>query len=216
MRVGGRSPTRVAGRPVVTRPVALWFPRRAHCRYLPSLRRMRASSTMTVTRNTISRTTGIRLYMIAPFGEGHSCKGTVTSLVLRGERKARRAAPPLGDWLVSLAPVARRPMLAPRFPSRVRALAPWESESWPILANSLTSRGPPCYWHIFHVCGGEGFRSVFRRQSAESDESDFEGGLIRACAELNDVSFILTRDGAAFRRSRVRAVSAKEYLEICG
>ena len=57
---------------------------------------------------------------------------------------------------------------------------------------------------------------MFRRKSAESDESDFEGGLIRACAELNDASFILTRDGAAFRRSRVRAVSAKEYLEICG
>lgn len=52
--------------------------------------------------------------------------------------------------------------------------------------------------------------------SAESDEPDFEDGLIRACAELNDVSFILTRDGAAFQRSHVRAVSAKEYLEICG
>lgn len=57
---------------------------------------------------------------------------------------------------------------------------------------------------------------MFRRQSAESDEPDFEDGLIRACAELNDISFILTRDSAAFRRSRVRAVSAKEYLEICG
>lgn len=47
-------------------------------------------------------------------------------------------------------------------------------------------------------------------------EPDFEDGLIRACAELNGVDFILTRDGGAFRGSRVRAVSCAEYLEICG
>lgn len=45
-------------------------------------------------------------------------------------------------------------------------------------------------------------------------EPDFEDGLVRACAELNDVDFILTRDAKAFRRSRVRAVTCAEYLEI--
>ena len=47
-------------------------------------------------------------------------------------------------------------------------------------------------------------------------EPDFEDGLVRACAELNDVDFIITRDAAAFRKSRVRSVSAAEYLEIVG
>ena len=45
-------------------------------------------------------------------------------------------------------------------------------------------------------------------------EPDFEDGLVRACAELNDVDFIITRDAAAFRKSRVRSVTAAEYLEI--
>lgn len=52
--------------------------------------------------------------------------------------------------------------------------------------------------------------------SIHSNEPDFEDGLIRACAELNDVDFILTRDAAAFRVSTVRAVSCAEYLDICG
>lgn len=47
-------------------------------------------------------------------------------------------------------------------------------------------------------------------------EPDFEDGLVRACAELNDVDFILARDARAFRRSSVRAVTCAEYLEICG
>ena len=51
--------------------------------------------------------------------------------------------------------------------------------------------------------------------SLKSGESDFEDGLIRACAELNDVSFILTRDAKAFKTSRVRALDCAEYLEIC-
>lgn len=51
--------------------------------------------------------------------------------------------------------------------------------------------------------------------SLKSREPDFEDGLIRACAELNDVSFILTRDAKAFKTSRVRALNCAEYLEIC-
>ena len=41
--------------------------------------------------------------------------------------------------------------------------------------------------------------------SLHGNEPDFEDGLIRACAELNDVDFILTRDARAFARSKVRA-----------
>lgn len=47
-------------------------------------------------------------------------------------------------------------------------------------------------------------------------EPNFEDGLVRACAELNDVDFILTRDARAFKCSSVRAVTCAEYLEICG
>lgn len=50
--------------------------------------------------------------------------------------------------------------------------------------------------------------------SAESDEPDFEDGLIRACAELNHADFILTRDVAAFKNSPIRAVTCAEYLRI--
>ena len=50
--------------------------------------------------------------------------------------------------------------------------------------------------------------------SFDSNEPDFEDGLVRACAELNDIGFILTRDAAAFRKSTVRAVTCREYLEI--
>lgn len=51
-------------------------------------------------------------------------------------------------------------------------------------------------------------------RSLNSNEPDFEDGLIRAYAELNDVDFILTRDAQAFQKSKVRAVSCVEYLEI--
>lgn len=52
--------------------------------------------------------------------------------------------------------------------------------------------------------------------SLHGTEPDFEDGLVRACAELNDVDFILTRDANAFRRSTVRAVTCAEYLELAG
>lgn len=48
----------------------------------------------------------------------------------------------------------------------------------------------------------------------QGNEPDFEDGLVRACAELNDVDFILTRDVAAFSRCKIRSVTCAEYLEI--
>lgn len=50
--------------------------------------------------------------------------------------------------------------------------------------------------------------------SMRSGEPDFEDGLVRACAELNEVDFIPTRDERAFRTSRVRALTCREYLEL--
>lgn len=50
--------------------------------------------------------------------------------------------------------------------------------------------------------------------AVDSDEPDFEDGLVRAAAELNDVDFILTHDKAAFRNSPIRAVTCAEYVEI--
>lgn len=50
--------------------------------------------------------------------------------------------------------------------------------------------------------------------SLRCNEPDFEDGLIRACAELNDIDFILTRDAEAFRGSKVRALSCADYLKF--
>ena len=50
----------------------------------------------------------------------------------------------------------------------------------------------------------------------DSNEPDFEDGLIRAFAELNDVDFIISRDEKAFLRAKTRKLSAAEYLEIAG
>ena len=49
-------------------------------------------------------------------------------------------------------------------------------------------------------------------RSLQSNEPDFEDGLIRACAELNGADFIVTRDRDAFAGGKVRSVTAKEFL----
>ena len=45
-----------------------------------------------------------------------------------------------------------------------------------------------------------------------SNEPDFEDGLIRSCAELNNCDFIISRDKDAFAGSTVRCATAREYL----
>lgn len=52
------------------------------------------------------------------------------------------------------------------------------------------------------------------RTSAYSDEPDFEDGLIRAVAEKHGMDFIITRDSAAFSRSTVKSMTARQYIEI--
>lgn len=57
-----------------------------------------------------------------------------------------------------------------------------------------------------------GLRESLR--ALNSDESDYEDGLVRAVAELNAIDFIITRDDAAFERSTIRSMTAQHYLEI--
>lgn len=45
-----------------------------------------------------------------------------------------------------------------------------------------------------------------------SNEPDFEDGLVRACAELNDVDFIISRDARAFAGSTKKHVTPRQYL----
>lgn len=47
-----------------------------------------------------------------------------------------------------------------------------------------------------------------------SNEPDFEDGLTRACAELNDIDFILTRREGAFKGSSVRSMDCADYLKF--
>lgn len=49
----------------------------------------------------------------------------------------------------------------------------------------------------------------------DSSEPDFEDGIVRVIAESEKVDFILTRDFDAYRDSRVKALTAKRYLELC-
>lgn len=48
----------------------------------------------------------------------------------------------------------------------------------------------------------------------DSNEPDFEDGLVRACAELNDADFIISRDAKAFEKAKLRKLTAAEYLAI--
>ena len=52
------------------------------------------------------------------------------------------------------------------------------------------------------------------RAAASSNEPDFEDGIVRACAESADVDFIISRDESAFRRSKIKRVTAQEYLDL--
>ena len=46
-----------------------------------------------------------------------------------------------------------------------------------------------------------------------SDEPDFEDGIIRSCAELQGVDYIVSRDEKAFRHSVVKRMSPQEYVD---
>ena len=52
------------------------------------------------------------------------------------------------------------------------------------------------------------------RSAAKSNEPDFEDGIVRACAENAHADFIISRNAAAFRRSKIKRVTAREYLDL--
>lgn len=59
-------------------------------------------------------------------------------------------------------------------------------------------------------------KASYTKTALESDESDFEDGLVRAAAEAEGVFAIITRDGQPFEGSTVPAMSAARYLELFG
>lgn len=48
--------------------------------------------------------------------------------------------------------------------------------------------------------------------SLHSNEPDFEDGIVRACAELNDADFIISRDARAFAGSKLKSMPASVFL----
>jgi len=44
------------------------------------------------------------------------------------------------------------------------------------------------------------------------NEPDFEDGIIRACAELNHMDYLITRDKSAFKDAQVKVLSPTELL----
>jgi predicted nucleic acid-binding protein len=50
--------------------------------------------------------------------------------------------------------------------------------------------------------------------AARSNEPDFEDGIVRACAENAQVDIIISRDESAFKKTKVRRLSAKEYVDL--
>ena len=52
------------------------------------------------------------------------------------------------------------------------------------------------------------------RTAVESNEPDFEDGLIRACAEREKVDFIISRNEGAYARSPIKRLSAQDYVDL--
>lgn len=55
---------------------------------------------------------------------------------------------------------------------------------------------------------------AFVFDALDSDEPDYEDGLIRAAAEALQVDVIVTYDKKAFKRSTIPAMTAREALEL--
>lgn len=57
-------------------------------------------------------------------------------------------------------------------------------------------------------------RGAYGKKALQSDEPDFEDGLIRACVEAEAANCIITRDAEAFRGSRIPSMTAEAYLKL--
>ena len=53
-------------------------------------------------------------------------------------------------------------------------------------------------------------------EALASDEPDFEDGMVRACAEHEGATVIITRDKKAFTASAIPALPAAEFLAQVG
>ena len=59
-----------------------------------------------------------------------------------------------------------------------------------------------------------GVDAAFCRLAALSNEPDFEDALIRASAEQANADFIISRDEKAFAGSRLKRLSARDYVDF--
>ena len=59
-------------------------------------------------------------------------------------------------------------------------------------------------------------KASYAKTALESDEPDFEDGLVRAAAETEGAFAIITRDVRAFGGSAVPAMPVVRYLELFG
>ena len=50
--------------------------------------------------------------------------------------------------------------------------------------------------------------------AAQSNEPDFEDGIIRSCAEQLGAEYIISRDEKAFKNSPIKRITAEEYIDM--
>lgn len=67
------------------------------------------------------------------------------------------------------------------------------------------------FMQIFHVCAVD---MPACKRAVDSDEPDFEDGIIRAIAEVEGADFIITRDTAAYMAANVGKLDAAALLDL--
>jgi predicted nucleic acid-binding protein len=117
----------------------------------------------------------------------------------------------------------------------------WHSEVKTLVDNSITAGHEiyvatlsckDAYFVLGRICGEPAARrsvqNVFLTmellpvdskttyEGFHSTEPDFEDGIIRACAELNHIDFLVTRDERAFKGIKTQKVTPVQMLAICG
>ena len=68
-------------------------------------------------------------------------------------------------------------------------------------------------WDIYSVFDLVDLDAMLVLDSLESDEPDYEDGIIRAAANALQVDAIISYDEKAFRKSKIPKMTAKEVLE---
>lgn len=77
----------------------------------------------------------------------------------------------------------------------------------PVARNTIRS-----IMNVFTIC-------PVNRETCErafnSNEPDFEDGIVRACAEARRVDYIISRDVEAFKNSPIKCITPAEFIERC-